>query len=110
MANNAVLRKRLEEHQSKVDEEQAWWDRKRANIQESFMKQLDEESAASNAAEARGSGSAPKAATVGSRSAASSVAGDRVGSDEDAVLVEAGGPAAAGGSKAGKKKKGKSGK
>lgn len=105
MANNAILRKRVDEHQAKVQEEQEWWDRKRASIQEGFMKELDEESAAAKAA------SAPvvnKASTVGSRSTASSVVGERIGSDDDAVLVEGGGPAASGGGKGGnKKKKGK---
>jgi len=80
MANNDLLRKRTDEIQAQAASERAWWDKKRAGIQSDFMKELD---------------GPAKPATPGEKGA----------SDEDAVLVEAGGPAA--GAKSGKKKKGK---
>lgn len=64
-----------------MEAEKAWWDSKRAGIQSDFMKEL----------ETNGKPVEP--------------AQRKTGSDDDAVLVEAGGPAQAqGGSK---KKKGK---
>lgn len=66
MANNALIRKRVEDIQAQVKTEREWWDKRRAKIQSDFMKELDE----------------PKAtATNGGK-----------GSDEDGVLVESGGP------------------
>lgn len=61
--------------QGKADRE--WWDQERASIQSKFMKELDEEPGAAG----------NKPATPGV---------PRTGSDEDAVLVEGGGPAASG--------------
>lgn len=74
--------------QGKADRE--WWDQERASIQSKFMKELDEEPGAAGA----------KPITPGART----------GSDEDAVLVEGGGPAASGSVAAqgsAKKRKGK---
>ena len=66
MANNALIRKRVEDIQSQVKTEREWWDKRRAKIQSDFMKELDE----------------PKPLAInGSK-----------GSDEDGVLVESGGP------------------
>ncbi|KAJ5204117.1 uncharacterized protein N7498_004996 [Penicillium cinerascens] len=94
MMNNDLYRKRMDDHQSKLAEERAFWDKKKASIQEGFMKELDtpEESGAAAA-------KAPEAA-VTSTSAAPSVQ-----SDEDAVLVEAESVNTPG--SGGKKKKGK---
>ncbi len=77
VAANIILRKRLDEIQAQTEAEKQWWDRRRAVIQEDFMKELD------------GPGKAGKA-----------------GSEEDAVLVEVNTPASTP-SAGGKKKKGK---
>ena len=66
MANNALIRKRIEDIQAQVKTEREWWDKRRAKIQSDFMKELDE----------------PKTVAIN---------GGR-GSDEDGVLVESGGP------------------
>jgi translocation protein SEC66 len=98
MANNILFRRKIEEHQSKVQEEREWWERRKASIQESFMKELDGEGATK---------------TTGKAPAAPPSVSDKV-SDDDAVLVESGGPAVAasgeggrGGGGGKKKKKGK---
>jgi translocation protein SEC66 len=85
IAANQAIRKRMEELQATQQAEREWWDRRKASIQSDFMKELDEEPAST----------AAKATPAGSRT-----------SDDDAVLVEAGGPVdkQSGG---GKKKKGK---
>jgi translocation protein SEC66 len=89
MMNNDLYRKRLHEHQSKLAEEREFWDKKKASIQEGFMKELDEpvEAAATKAPEPAATSAAPS-----------------VPSDEDAVLVEAESVNSHAG---GKKKKGK---
>ncbi|KAI4125086.1 MAG: hypothetical protein LQ338_004473 [Usnochroma carphineum] len=94
MHHNAILRDKLAKIQAKGKKDREWWDREKASIQSNFMKELGEdekENAKPAAAAASGT--------------------DRTGSDEDAVLVDGGGPAASGassGSKgAGKKRKGK---
>ena len=90
MAQNAIVRQRVAGLQAQAKVDRDWWDNKKASIQSDFMKELGEDSAKSR----------PTAAT-----------GDKAGSDEDAVLVEGGGPASTGsaaGSKGGtKKRKGK---
>ncbi|KAI9813079.1 MAG: translocation protein S66 [Pycnora praestabilis] len=83
MAASAMIRKRTEEIQAQAKPEREWWDKKRATIQSDFMKELE-------------GGPSSKAATPG----------ERGGSDEEAVLVEGGGPAT-GGKGTIKKKKGK---
>ncbi|MCJ1455239.1 translocation protein S66 [Mycoblastus sanguinarius] len=86
MVQNANIRKRVAEIQEKAKADSRQWEKERANIRDKFMEQLEEEVPAKN----------PKTATS-----------PGVNSDEDAVLVEGGGPAASG-SKAGtRKKKGK---
>ncbi|KAJ9648599.1 Translocation protein S66 [Coniosporium apollinis] len=72
MAQNALLRKRVEEIQAQVTAEKEWWEKKKAGIQADFMKELDEDSKATQAVPTTGRGS-----------------------DDDAVLVEGGGPTAA---------------
>lgn len=90
MAQNALIRQRVAELQAQAKTDREWWDKKRASIQSDFMKELEEDSARSK----------PTVPT-----------GDKGASDEDAVLVEGGGPASMGsvaGTKGGtKKRKGK---
>ncbi|KAF2836311.1 translocation protein-like protein sec66, partial [Patellaria atrata CBS 101060] len=74
MVNNSSLRDRLTELQGTVPSEKAWWEKKKATIQSEFMKELDNEDAASVSSRATGT------------------TGTRRGSEDDAVLVEAGGP------------------
>ena len=91
MAQNALIRQRVAELQAQAKTDREWWDKKKASIQSEFMKELDEDSAKST------------------RQIAAT--GEKVVSDEDAVLVEGGGPASTGslaGTKGGtKKRKGK---
>ena len=61
MAQNNHIRESLDEILSKAASEKAWWDKRKADIQADFMKELDEEKVKS--------------------------------SEDDAVLVEGGGPA-----------------
>lgn len=88
MAANALLRKRIEEIQSQTQSEKEWWEQRRAAIQSDFMRELD---------------SAPEATE---KQPKVSMLGDKVVSDEDAVLIEGGGPTA-GGKGGGRKRKGK---
>lgn len=91
MVNNTLIRSKVTAIQSKTQSEREWWDKERASIQSQFMKELDEETAAAEAGKEKG----PAAGES-----------NRVGSDEDAVLVEGGGPGSAAG-KGAKKRKGK---
>ena len=91
MVNNETIRERVAELQAKGRADREWWEKERESISSKFMQELDEE--------APGETSKPVTAGTGN-------------SDEEAVLVEAGGPAAGGsaaGSKGGtvKKRKGK---
>lgn len=91
MVNNATIRERVGELQAKGRADREWWDKERESISSKFMQELDGEVPAG--------GSKPASTKAGN-------------SDEEAVLVEAGGPAAGGstaGSKGGtvKKRKGK---
>ncbi|KAI9680017.1 MAG: translocation protein S66 [Caeruleum heppii] len=97
MAANNHLRNRHDEIQNQATSEKQWWEQRRANIQSDFMKELDE---GIGAAGTETSGKKEKAgpSTAGT--------GEGRGSDEDAVLVEGGGPMA-GGKGGTKKKKGK---
>jgi translocation protein SEC66 len=70
IAANTQLRKRLDEIQSQATAEKEWWEKKRATIQSEFMKELD------------GIPTTPAKSSTG-----------KAGSDEDAILVESGGPA-----------------
>jgi translocation protein SEC66 len=110
MASNAAFRSRLEDHQSKAAEEREWWSRKRASIQEGFMKELAQAENVRPASATKGSstttsGALPSAAA--GQSTETSGVPLSTGSDDDAVLVESGGPAVAGtpGGTGGKKKK-----
>ena len=91
MVHNANIRERVAELQAKGRADREWWDKERESISTKFMQELDNE------------------VPAGSSKPTSTGAGT---SDEEAVLVEAGGPAAAGSaavSKGGtvKKRKGK---
>ncbi|KAF2013554.1 hypothetical protein BU24DRAFT_494007 [Aaosphaeria arxii CBS 175.79] len=79
MAQNTHIRERLNDILSTSQSEKEWWEKRKATIQSEFMKELDDEKEAS-------------------------VVSPVKGSDDDAVLVEGGGPAD---SLKGKKKKGK---
>lgn len=97
MVNNALIRENVAKLQEKGKADREWWDKERASIQSKFMQELEEEKPAE----------VPK-----EKSAPSGTAAGAVNSDEDAVLVEGGGPAASGsttpGAKGGtKKRKGK---
>ena len=78
---NNLLKERAAEVQAQLGAEKEWWEGRRAGIQESFMKELDAEAAAQST----------DAAPV-----------KKSGSDDDAVLVDAGGPEDALGGKKGK--------
>ena len=70
IAANTLLRKKLEDIHAQTAAEKQWWEARRASIQSEFMKELD--------------GDATK---VSQHSAT------KASSDEDAILVESGGPA-----------------
>lgn len=82
----------MAELQAKVEEEREWWESRKKGIQEGFMKELDNDEKA-KAGETQRVPATPV----------------KSGSDDDAVLVEAGGPAGSQGEGGGsaKKKKGK---
>lgn len=42
IAANTVLRKRLDEIAAQTEAEKAWWEKRRASVQEKFLKELDE--------------------------------------------------------------------
>lgn len=84
MMNQAIVRNRIDEVQAQVKVEREWWEKRRATIESDFMKELD------------GVPAGAKATTPG----------EKVPSDEDAVIVEGGGPAVAGKGST-RKKKGK---
>lgn len=88
MAQNNQLREKLDEILATRPAEKAWWDERKATIQSDFMKELDEEKALK------------EIETAGVKTPA------KVGSDDDTVLVESGGPAEKS-SKNSKKKKAK---
>ncbi|KAL8714922.1 MAG: hypothetical protein Q9220_001435 [cf. Caloplaca sp. 1 TL-2023] len=90
--HNAILREKLNAIQAQGKADKEWWQQEKASIQSNFMKELGEPE----------TDNAKPTSTPGP---------DKVGSDEDAVFVEGGGPAASGtasGSKGGtKRRKGK---
>lgn len=129
MLNNNIIRQRIEIHQSKLSEEREWWDRKKATIQEGFMKELDEEGSSASKTESTPAAAPATSATAGASAGSgagstsgvktpeSSAAPSATGSDDEPVLVEAegqsgnagtpGGSAGGGGGGGKKKKKGK---
>ncbi len=89
MNHNSQIRERLTEILSTTKSEKDWWEERKAAIKTDFLKELD---------------GAKEKSTMGSRFGGS-VKGAKIGSDDDAVLVEGGGPADK--ASKGKKKKGK---
>ncbi|KAL8784473.1 MAG: hypothetical protein Q9213_003944 [Squamulea squamosa] len=77
MHHNAILREKLNAIQAQGKSDREWWQHEKASIQSRFMKELED-----------GEKVNTKPATT--------LAGDKIGSDEDTVLVESGGPAASG--------------
>lgn len=89
IAANTLFRKNIDEIQARTEAEKQWWEKRRASIQSEFMKELDEEAEA-------------KAYKVTSPTKSTSVV-----SDEDAILVQGGGPTASEQGSPNRKKKGK---
>ena len=81
MNQNNLMKERVAEIQAQLEAEKAWWDNRRAGIQSDFMKELETDGKPVEAPQRK------------------------TGSDDDAVLVEAGGPAQAQGGKKKKPKK-----
>lgn len=71
IAANTLFRKRLDDIQAQTDADKEWWEKRKASIQAEFMKEIEAEST-----------------TNANKSGAR-----KLSSDEDAILVEAGGPA-----------------
>ncbi|KAL2037420.1 hypothetical protein N7G274_009905 [Stereocaulon virgatum] len=88
MVQNEIVREKVAEIQAKGKSDREWWDKERASIQSKFMRELD--------------GAKPAETSKGAASGG-------VNSDEDAVLVEGGGPSGSrSGSRGGTGKKKKS--
>ncbi|CAI7612020.1 unnamed protein product [Penicillium glandicola] len=85
MMNNDIYRKRMEDQQTKLEEERQWWSKKKTSIQEGFMKELNEGSATPTDAAKTTNTTKPTEAASTTPAASASVQG----SDDDAVLVEA---------------------
>ncbi|KAK4896838.1 Translocation protein S66 [Elasticomyces elasticus] len=113
MNQNLLIKQRLAEIQETLQAEKAWWEKKRAGVQAEFLKANGvTASEAANASEPKSDASEPKSdgEVVSGKPAEAPVPAKKNGSsDEDTVIVEAGGPSAqaqgAGGGKG--KKKGK---
>lgn len=84
-----MVRKKIDELQSQTKTEKEWWDKKKANVQAEFMKELETEHTLASPT--------PKTSTTGGPTGK--------GSDDDAVMVEGGGPAERAQGGGGKKKK-----
>jgi translocation protein SEC66 len=97
MDQNALFRQRIDDYQSKAEEERQWWDRKKESIQEGFMKELDEEKNAPAT-------STSATATKNVEPAATTTTATGV-SDDDGVLVESEIPSVSSGTNSVKKKK-----
>lgn len=115
MANNAALRKRIDDLQSQTQSEKEWWEQRRATIQTEFMKELDGGVKTSTDPSIPIPANRSKATTPSIERQKEQLEKERergtATSDEDTVLVEAGGPTATGTGKGGagsaKKRKGK---
>lgn len=108
IANNTTLRQKVKAQQASVNEEREWWDRKKASIQEGFMKELDEGSSAKDTSKTPAASSTSNS-TANNTAAATPAASVSGKSDDDAVLVDSPAPNAQESPAAGtkKKKKGK---
>lgn len=92
MAQNTNLREQLSEILSTAQSEREWWDQRRATLQDELLKELDEEKK-------------PEEKKPEEKKVPITDASAPKGSDDEAVLVESGGPADK--SVKAKKKKGK---
>ena len=81
MNQTNIIKDRVAEIQTRLDTEKAWWENRRAGIQSDFMKELEAD---------------VKPVDTSQR---------KTGSDDDAVLVDADGPAQAQGGKKKNRKK-----
>ena len=99
MAANSMIRKKMDEVQVQAKADREWWDRKRKETQEEFMRELDEGSTVT-----KGDKTSTVPAALGNLVSRPSTAGT---SDEDSVLVESGGPTTGGVKGPSKKKKAK---
>ncbi|KAK5134395.1 hypothetical protein LTR08_006575 [Meristemomyces frigidus] len=90
---NLIIKQRTAEIQAQLESEKAWWERKRAGMQSDLMKDLEANENSDNAE------SEPAAEPLAKKKKGGS-------SDEDAVLVDADGPAQAQGGSV-RKRKGK---
>lgn len=101
MVHNQSIREKVADIQAQGKSDREWWDQKRAAIQSDFMKELDEDTVP-------GTTSASTSSPPPSGLKSPGTPAEKVGSDEDTVLVEGGGPATSGSAKsATKKRKGK---
>lgn len=97
MDQNTLFRQRIDEYQGKAEEERQWWDRKKASIQEDFIKELDEE---------KKTESTTAAPTTPSKTVEAAAPASTAGvSDDDGVLVESEIPSVSSGTNSVKKKK-----
>lgn len=94
IAANKVLRDRLDEVEAQAERDREWWAKRRAAIQDEFMKELESESSEKKQQGQQGQSTNATAAA---------------GSEDEAVLVDTNTPSAApaAGAAASKKKKGK---
>lgn len=110
MDQNNLFRQRIDEYQSKVSEEVEWWTRRRAEIQEGFMKELDAEKGAAMTTTAPAASVVAATATPVKSEPAAAPATPAAPlvtavSDDDGVLVEAEVPKVNSGTSSVKKKK-----
>ncbi|EED16018.1 translocation protein (Sec66), putative [Talaromyces stipitatus ATCC 10500] len=108
MDQNNLFRQRIEEYQSKVGEEVEWWTRRRAEIQEGFMKELDAEKAGTTTPAAAAAVTTAASATPAKAESTTVTAAPpsvTAVSDDDGVLVEAEVPKINSGTSSVKKKK-----
>lgn len=108
MDQNNLFRQRIDEYQSKVGEEVEWWTRRRAEIQEGFMKELDAEQGTTTTTTTPAAHvvAAAAATPVKTEPAAAPAAPSVTAvSDDDGVLVEAEVPKVNSGTSSVKKKK-----
>jgi len=106
IANNALIRTRMSDLQSQKAAEKEWWEKKKASIESEFMKELDgDKNAVKSAATKSPEVKAPAEKSLTMAESYSAMNARNRTSDDDAVLVESGGPVDK--AAAGKKKKGR---
>jgi len=101
MNNNATLRKNLDAILARLPAEKDAWEKKRTSVREDFLKEVGADSGVEKAPvppPSKDGGPKPPLPQA-------AVAGEpKSGSEDDAVLVDAGGPTAGGAAKSKKKK------